>query len=277
MTIKSQAVLDSVKDLPSNHLGSELYNPQISLPPQAAASRAEDKYGYYSKHKSERTFGEEDLNCTYTIRVSREYLTREAREKICTDRYIFGTEVYSDDSDPIAMCIHGGWYVFPQSKPPRIAEPTINSSHRIRGEWPEEVDTTLMDIPPPPPSDEMIEPELNSRPDHPIIPPDNVDLQITLRILPPLKAYKGSVLFGIMSRDSGAEHDGMSWAVDRIGWVDEGNMRNVGRTGRERRKRMEAAQCLVDLFGGVAAANNVLGGGKGKGMEKLVGLATAVA
>jgi hypothetical protein len=74
------------------------------------------------------------------------------------------------------VCMEAGMYT-PSNNPQTVL---LTPHPRIRGEWPEEVDTTLMDIPPPPPSDEMIEPELTAKPDHPIIPPDNVDLHITL-------------------------------------------------------------------------------------------------
>ncbi|KAF2428730.1 Rxt3-domain-containing protein [Tothia fuscella] len=243
LQVTSQAVLDSVRDLPSNHLGSELYNPQISLPPHAA-NHSNDKYGYFSKHKSERNFTSADFNCTFTIRVPREYLTREAREKICSDRYVFGMETYTDDSDPLAMCVHSGW---------------------IRGEWPEEVDTNLMDVPPPPPADEMIEADYTSKPEYPIVPPDGFDLHITVRILPPCVTYPGRLMYGILSREAGSEHDGQSWFIDRIDWVDEGNSRMLGRNGKAKRARLEAAQGLVNLFERQSVHASL---GAGKGMDR---------
>jgi hypothetical protein len=184
------------------------------------------------------------LNCTYTIRVPREYLTREAREKICTDRYIFGTEIYTDDSDPVAMCVHGGW---------------------LRGEWAVDVDTSLMDIPRPPPADEEVDEEMVERPDHPIIPPEDSDLHITLRILPQLKEYKGTVMYGVMSRDyPSGSHDGMSYMVEKLRWVDEGSGRFTARGGKAKRARLEAAHGLVAMF-----LNDV---GKSKGVERVVSL-----
>jgi len=154
-------------------------------------------------------------------------LTREAREKICTDKNLFGAEVYTDDSDPVAMCVHSGW---------------------IRGEWADEVDTLLMDLPPPPPIDQEVDEEMTEKPEAPIVPPEDMDLHITMRILPPLQKYKGVLMHGVGSRDWSESHDGLSWMVDKLRWVDEGNSRAFARTGKARRARLEAAHSLVAMF-----------------------------
>jgi hypothetical protein len=253
MTIRSQAVLDSIKDLTSSHLGSELYSPEIVLPPQATPRAFDDKYGYFMRYKPSRTFSEEDLNCTYTMRVAREYLTRDAREKICTDRNLHGTEIYTDDSDPVAMCIHSGW---------------------LRGDWGDDVDTALMELPPPPPIDQEVDEEMTEKPDAPIVPPEEMDLHITLRILPPLKQYKPVICYGIQSREWGDNHEGLSWTVDKLRWVDERNSRGFARGGKARRARLEAAHSLVAMFSNGPVTNGRDMGSNG--MERMP-LAQAVA
>jgi hypothetical protein len=252
ITIKSQAVLDTVKDLPSSHLGSELYSPEIILPPQAMPRIIDDKYGYFMRYKPSRSFSEDDLNCTYTMRVAREYLTREAREKVCMDRNLHGTEVYTDDSDPVAMCMHSGW---------------------LYGEWGDDVDRTLMELPVPPALDEMVDEELTEKPESPIVPPEDMDLHITLRILPPLKHYNGVLLRGIQSREWGDNHEGMSWMVDKIRWVDERNSRGFARGGKARRARLEAAHSLVAMFSNGPEPGKELN----KGLDRMVPLAQVAA
>lgn len=229
ININSQALIDSVKDRKRNHLGTELYNPVIELPPFATSSHTDDKFGYFSCYKPKREFTEKDLNCTYCIRVPREYLTPASREKVCMDRNLHGTGVYTDDSDPIAILIHSGW---------------------IRGEWGQDIETALMDLPPAPPEDQELDEEMLEKPPIPVIPPEDMDLQITLVVLPKLQEYKGAVCFGVKSRDWG-DHDGLSWGLVKMKWVDEGSSRAVERTGKGRRARLaaQATESLVELRG----------------------------
>lgn len=227
--IHSQALVDQYKNLPRHHLGNELYEPKIELPPFATSSHTDDKFGYFSCYKPKKEFTEKDFNCTYTIRVPREYLTPASREKICIDRNIHGAGIYTDDSDPIAVLIHSGW---------------------IRGEWGQEVDTSLMDLPPAPPEDQELDEEMLDKPPIPVIPPEDMDLHITLLVLPKLQEYKGAVCFGIKSRDWG-DHDGFSWTLLKMRWVDEGTSRSTERTGKARRQRLaaQAAESLLELGG----------------------------
>lgn len=66
------------------------------------------------------------------------------------------------------------------------------------------------------------------------------DLHITLLVLPQLQSYASSVAYGIKSRSWGDNHDGMSYKVEKIAWVDEGIGRGEERGGEARRKRLRA-------------------------------------
>jgi hypothetical protein len=240
--ISSQAVVDAVKDKPRKHLGSELYEPKIELPPAAMASHTDDKFGYFLKYTPSRVFEEKDLNCTFTIRVPRYYLTKEARENIHKNRFLEGTDVYTDDSDPIAMLIHCGW---------------------LRGEWPGDVDVEMLDLPPTS-EDAAVEEEYIKKPEVPLLPPESKDLQVTLLILPPLKTYQGCVKYGLRSRDwqSGEQHDGYSWMVHKIRWVDESSSSGVKRSGKARRERIEVQrnnEAAMALVGLAASGNSRIG------------------
>ena len=239
MTVLSQEIRDSVKQFPRYHLGSQLYQPALSLA-SSAITPLHTKFGYRSRFKSIPLF-EGKANCTFTIRIPRYYLTREQRELICLDRNLYGTDIYSDDSDPVAAAIHCGW---------------------IRGEWPEEVDVSLLE--PGSPMDRehshRYHPDagigdsdtssiMKVPPQHGSIRPrPHHDLHITLLILPPLQRYASSVRHGLKSRSWGANHDGMSFEILKLEWVDEGdNSRGDERTCAARRERLRAAMGFMGL------------------------------
>lgn len=159
-------------------------------------------------------------NCTFTIRVPRFRIDPSHREEICARRALWGTGIYTDDSDPVAAAIHSGY---------------------IRGEWGQDVDISMLDLeikegyhhaPQPPAGGPTGKPAI------PPVPPANKDLHITLLILPRLERYESSLMFGVKSRNWEGTHDGMSFKVERIEWVDEGSTRGEERSGAARRKRL---------------------------------------
>jgi hypothetical protein len=120
------------------------------------------------------------------------------------------------------------------------------------------------------------------KPKIPPIPPPDKDLHITLLILPTLERYHSSVMYGLKSRAWGDNHDGMSFKVERIEWVDEGAAKGEERGGEARRKRLRSMMrsgriCTaagvrargVELqrrkIGAVMDMGMVIGGGDGAG------------
>ncbi|KLJ05579.1 hypothetical protein EMPG_10934 [Blastomyces silverae] len=248
----------------SYHLGSTLYAPKIGVP-TSRASPESSKFGYVSTPVPIPRF-EGKENCTYTIRVPRFRIDASHREEICARRALWGTGVYTDDSDPVAAAIHSGF---------------------IRGEWGEDVDVSLLDleikeehqhapngkngttttlpklssldgptVKDPKPSDKLetttttttttatttTNPttKSKSKPKIPPLPPPNKDLHITLLILPTLERYDSTVMYGLKSRPWGDNHDGMSFKIERIDWVDEGGSKGEERGGEARRKRLRS-------------------------------------
>ncbi len=171
----------------------------------------------------------DQVNCTYTIRVSRTWLHASEREAICSERFLWGSGIYTDDSDPVAAAIHSGF---------------------IKGAWSEEVDTDLL---------ERVNREQNPSidvkdnvPDAPVEPPEGKDLHIKLLVLPQLEKYDETARYGLKSRTwpqdedegKGAPHDGVSFMVLNCKWVDERSARGQERSGVARRKRLQALMVL---------------------------------
>lgn len=172
------------------------------------------------------SFSRSQANSTFTIRVPRLFLSHVYRETITFARRIWGTDILTDDSDPIAAAIHGGW---------------------IRGAWAEGIDLELIlgiegeykegnerSV-----SRQRVDPyrTLTSPPTReeggPVAPPGDRDAHITLLILPPLEKYESSVFHGIKSRVWGGNHDGMSLKIIKIEWVDGCDERG-GRAAKRR-------------------------------------------
>lgn len=223
-----QAVLEEAAKLPRRHLGSHVYEATAELP--RPNSSLDDQFGYASKPNRLPRFEVNPINCTFTVRVPRFYLRPRQRQHIVLERHLWGARVYRDDSDPIAAAIHSGW---------------------IRGEWDDTVDVGMLDPRITAPNDPTdAEDTLNKIPAAPVTPPADMDLQIEILILPQLQEYAGSVEYGISSRHSRA-HDGLSFMINKIRWVEEG----IGSRGQERtaaalRRRLDASATLLALMNG---------------------------
>ncbi len=223
-----QAVLEEAAKLPRKHLGSQVYAATTELP--RPNSSLDDQFGYASKPNRLPRFESNPINCTFTIRVPRFYLRPRQRQHIVLERHLWGARVYRDDSDPIAAAIHSGW---------------------IRGEWDETVDVGMLDPRITAANDPTdAEDTLNKIPAAPVTPPADIDLQIEILILPQLQEYTGSVEYGISSRHSKG-HDGLSFMINKIRWVEEG----IGSRGQERtaaalRRRLDASAALLALMNG---------------------------
>lgn len=236
--VRSQAVLDSVANRPRKHIGHIVYEAKIR------AGEQPSRDGITSSHQGfltsmaplPRLEGQE--NKTLTIRVPRVHLTRVAREEITAHRNVWGTDVYSDDSDVIAACIHNGWF---------------------RGEWPEDVDKSLLgleiDVPEEPSSSGLSNGQgknsekdrlsskvgdiiLTEPPAHgPMEVPADRDLHVTVLVLPQLEKYSSTTRFGIRSREWPDNHDGVSYMIHNIKWVTGVDTAKES-SGKARRMRM---------------------------------------
>jgi hypothetical protein len=164
-------------------------------------------------------------NCTFTVKIPAIYLGDKSREEITSRRAVWGSDIYTDDSDIIAAGIHQGWF---------------------RGAWNPDVDVSLLDldievdggaVQPPLDTDALITTPPRTGPMH---VPKHRDCHITILILPLLQKYSSLTRFGIKSREWGTKHDGhqsihdgLSFMIMSIRWVKSVDG-DEGRSGKER-------------------------------------------
>jgi histone deacetylation protein Rxt3 len=251
--VSSKEVLQSVAKKPRHHLGDVVYEPQLR-PARQMRTHTSD-YGFASTPKPlPYSMIRDKENCTLTVKIPRVHLTAVAREEITRRRALWGTEVYTDDSDVVAACIHGGW---------------------IRGEWGDSVDTNLLELDRGLTVQEKDMPNMKRRKEKekdeqarheantalyldkapktgPVLVHADRDLHVTLLVLPRLEKYGSTTRYGIQSREFGGVfngrtsiHDGISFMITAIRWVDNGAGAQSRLRGKGRRERMRRAMAEV--------------------------------
>jgi len=232
--VSSKEVLETAAMFPRQHIGDFIYSSELK--PQRLVPQPQNYRGFVSRPAPlPWSLIRDKVNSILTVKVPRVFLSRESREEITARGYLWGTNVYTDDSDVIAACIHGGW---------------------IMGEWNEEVDMALID-----PEgdkrkrrdftrDELVSEQLVSAPPEagPMPIPAGRDLHVNVLILPRLTKYTATTQWGIRSREFGGEHgsrhithDGLSFMIHGIRWVANGAEPQARLRGKARRERMRKA------------------------------------
>lgn len=221
----SRRLVEECASKPRKHLGSQLYTTELSAAPVADTSM-DSRIKYSSKMKPIPVFDGKE-NCTYTVRVPRQYLAihdegqdASALEEICRRRQLWGTDVYTDDTDVVAAAVHSGWI--------KGDFGAYNADiHDICDNDSENEDT------------EQTQNALAIRPRKPLKVPPNHDAHITVLILPPLDGYVSTNQHHIWSREWAKTHDGMSFMIHKIEFVEEGaTARNAERGAAARKKRI---------------------------------------
>ena len=103
-----------------------------------------------------------------TVRIPRFYLSKEEREQVCLRRAVWGTDVYSDDTDPLAAAIHAGW---------------------IRGDWGDSIDASMLELNIVNDTTDTKQTEFTTLPSSPMVPQAVKDLHLTILILPTIENY----------------------------------------------------------------------------------------
>ncbi|KAF2766586.1 Rxt3-domain-containing protein [Teratosphaeria nubilosa] len=264
VTVQTKAVLAAIADKPRMHLGSQLYSTDLSQPANADVS-LDAKIKYRSRMK-ELPYLQDRENCTFTIRVPRYYLqaTDAMNENdepsplaaICKQRQVWGTDVYTDDSDVVAAAVHSGWLKGDFGE--------FNDDLQLLcGDEPD-MDTSDETSPDPPLT-------FDTRPAKPAKISAGHDLHITVLIVPPVEQYVSSTQHFIQSREWKEKHDGMSYMIQRIEFVDEGPATRFCERGlvakkqriavEEAARREAAAGLLMFAASGGGGGAAGLGGG----------------
>ncbi|PHH69287.1 hypothetical protein CDD80_6862 [Ophiocordyceps camponoti-rufipedis] len=257
-TVSSKAVVDAVAHRPRHHLGDFIY--EAGLRPVRQLPTLPTKRAFSSNPKPLPWEVIKDKeNCILTVKVPRVHLSEDALEEITARAYLWGTDVYTDDSDIVAACIHGGW---------------------VRGEWAEKVDGHVWDAPVGDDEDNDKGRKAKRRGDEapdaeseglitsppasgPIEVPANRDLHVNVLILPRLTRYAATTRYGMASREFGGQHgtrqsahDGISYMIKSIRWVENGGQPQARLRGKARRERMRRVMREV---------TTTFGNGKGNG------------
>ena len=237
--IKNDSLISSIAGHARHHLGTTTYSPRLESAFITASQPSTNKLGFSSvPNPLPRFEGRE--NCTFTVRIPRFYLSDIEREEVTRRRALWGCDVYTDDSDPLAAAIHSGW---------------------VQGSWGDGIDKTMLelsksdsrqkgkgamaDVDESQPSSATT---VTSPPSTPMKPPMDRDLHLTCLVLPLLEKYTSKIRHGIKSHEWGSNHDGMSFRIEKVEWVDKKVGRGEGTTGEARRKRMKT---LLEEGGGL--------------------------
>ncbi|KAF9200762.1 hypothetical protein BGZ49_009005 [Haplosporangium sp. Z 27] len=145
-------------------------------------------------------------NSLLEVRVASSYLTYDNIK--VKRREIWGTEIYTDDSDIVAMLIHSGFFI-----PPISINSTEQDSIQPKGQ----------------------QHNFASEPIKHICP--GYDLAVTLRVVPKLIKYQGSIRHRINSRTWKTGHDGVSLKIEAIRKMFPGEALNRGRSQSKRRMK----------------------------------------
>ncbi|SAM00395.1 hypothetical protein [Absidia glauca] len=208
--IKNEQVWKAVKGKKETDLGFFLYQPSMLLP-------------NFQDH----------VNGVLQVRVPARYLTYE-NPKV-KKRAVWGTGIYTDDSDIVTMAIHSGKFI------PDHHDPELESNDPFLLA----VSGKTVDLIRAATKKHALSPKtyLKSRRDDTV--PDH-DIKVTLRVLPKLQHYTSTIQHRIKSRPWGGNHDGISLFVEKVEQLEKGEARLCGRGSLKSNVFRQAPSSLPD-------------------------------
>jgi flagellar biosynthesis GTPase FlhF len=230
LLIDSSKVVASLNSKPRHYLGSIVY-----LPTPAP------KEGYsVTQPLFPRFEGKE--NSIFQVRIPKRFLSDAHRRDVCRRRCVWGSEIYTDDSDIIGVLIHTGripgW--LPDDVDPALVKET-GRKVVVRGA------VTPSTSPTPPSGKWKVNgaaaaataaakkaAEEKEKEQGPHIEPGK-DLIVNILILPTLERYTGSVRNALKSRSWNTIHDGVSYSIWDMEWVEAGEAESRGGGSKKRR------------------------------------------
>lgn len=188
VVVNSEDVLEAAKKFPRKQLGTVVYVPQVQdhvlLP---------------------RMEGQE--NSLLQVRISRRYLDKGTNPSV-VKRRLWGTDVYTDDSDVVAALHHCGYLDKPQE--PSAEDVAVKKGGRGKKR--------------------TASPSESTDTDH----SKDGDCIATILILPRLAKYRGSCRNGVNSRSWLTRHDGVSFKIEKVEFINRGQAEAIPALKKQR-------------------------------------------
>lgn len=195
VVVNSSDVLEAAKMFPRRQLGTVVYTPQVNdhvlLP---------------------RMDGNE--NSLIQVRIARRFLDKTNNFAV-SKRRLWGTEVYTDDSDVVAALYHGG-YLADQDDNEDNSKTLASNGNSANGKTAAAGNNKKRGANSTAPKDEEEE-------DH----SKDGDCIATILILPRLVKYRGSYRNGINSRSWLTRHDGVSFKIQKVDYISRGQAESI--------------------------------------------------
>ncbi|KAK6535541.1 hypothetical protein TWF694_001995 [Orbilia ellipsospora] len=224
--IDNSDVVGELKKHERHHLGSMVYTPTLLK-----------KSGSVKSYSHIPLFSDQE-NCTFIVRVPWYCLNLEERERVCKKRLLWGAEVYSDDSNILAVLVHLGYIPavrdghevseFAEAHDAVVAKLSATKRRGAGGNRGREMAAAAMA--------ETGAPKVSGTVQV------GKDLLVKIVIVGNLGRYASVVRYGLKSRSWDDGHDGMGFMVEDVKWVDGnvgfGDVRG-GRGVHDRLKKWE--------------------------------------
>ncbi|KAK6360201.1 hypothetical protein TWF730_006351 [Orbilia blumenaviensis] len=232
--VDNSEVLTELKTHERHHLGSMVYTPTMLK-----------KSGTVKSYSHIPLFMERE-NCTYIIRIPWYCLSLEERERVCKKRLLWGTEVYTDDSNILAVLVHLGYLPAVRDGAEVVEYASAHDAVLARLSAPKrrvgagrsrEIAAAVMAEGGAPKTSASFQ--------------ERKDLLVKIVICGNLGEYRSVVKYGLKSRGWDGGHDGMGFMVENVKWVDStigfGDVR--GKKGvHDRLKKWDAMRKKNDLI-----------------------------
>ena len=190
-------------------------------------------------------------NCIFQVRIPRRFLYDKERAEVCQRRCLWGTDIYTDDSDILAVLVHLGKIppVLPEGVEPSmvLATSTIASLGKAedvgaikkgRGGTNAKGKSIVTNGSS---SNALAPPAFVNLKSNGVSPSEtnylniNKDIVVDILILPPLEKYSSTVRNALKSRSWVKQHDGMSFMVHSVKNVEPGEAEGRGKSMRKQR------------------------------------------
>lgn len=189
VVVNSEDVLEAAKKFPRKQLGTVVYCPQV-----------------HDHVLLPRMEGQE--NSLLQVRIARRYLDKNTNPSV-NKRRLWGTDVYTDDSDVVAALYHCGYLDKPQEP---VEDVAVKKGGRGKKRTASPSENT------------------NNNTDH----SKDGDCIATILILPRLAKYRGSTRNGLNSRSWLTRHDGVSFKIEKVEFINKGQAEAIPALKKQR-------------------------------------------